>query len=64
MCIYRGRALVELFPDQMVFDGMAHGTLSNLIPLVLDDNAEEYSFGYEMGESTYDEDEEQEVVGS
>lgn len=64
MCIYRGRALVELFPDQMVFDGMTHGTLSNLYPLVLDDDAEEYTFGYEMGESTYDEDEEQEVVGN
>lgn len=38
-CIYRGRALVELFPDAFEFDGEAHGTLSQLYPLVLDDSA-------------------------
>ena len=41
-CYYRGKARAELFPDVLEFDGNALGTLSNLYPLVLDDNAEEY----------------------
>ena len=41
-CYYRGKALAEVFPDVLEFDGDAHGTLSNLYPLVLDNNAEEY----------------------
>ena len=41
-CYFRGQARVELFPDEIVFDGEHHGTLSSLYPLVLDDTAEEY----------------------
>lgn len=48
MCIYRGRSLIELFPDILQFDGETHGTLSNLFPLVIDDNAQEYYFGYDI----------------
>ena len=59
MCIYRGKALIELFPMQMQFDGEAHGTLSNLMQLVIDENAEEYNFGYVMGDESG---EEQEIV--
>ena len=40
-CIYRGQGRVELFPDKFEFDGEAHGTLSDLYPLVLDDTAQE-----------------------
>lgn len=38
-CYYRGQGLAERFPDVFEFDGNAYGTLSNLYPLVLDDNA-------------------------
>lgn len=41
-CYYRGQARVEMFPDVLEFDGDAHGSLSSLYPLVLDDSAEEY----------------------
>ena len=41
-CYYRGQARIELFPDVFTFDGERYGTLSDLYPLVLDDNAEEY----------------------
>ena len=41
-CYYRGKALAEWFPQVRPFDGEAHGTLSNLFPLTLDDNAEVY----------------------
>ena len=62
-CYYRGKALVELFPDQLTFDGETHGTLSKLFPLVLDEEAEEYDFGLEFGpENIYDDEEEQEIV--
>lgn len=40
-CYYRGMGLVELFPNTFEFDGDTYGTLSNLIQLTLDDNAEE-----------------------
>ncbi len=40
-CYYNRQALVERFPDVFEFDGNAVGTLSDLYPLVLDDNAEE-----------------------
>ena len=59
MCIYRGKALIELFPEQYLFDGETYGTLSNLIPLVIDENSEEYNFGLFMGD---DNGEEQEIV--
>ena len=59
MCIYRGKALIELFPDILQFDGDTHGTLSNLFPLVIDENAEEYNFGLIMEEESG---EEQEIV--
>lgn len=55
MCIYRGKALIELFPVQLQFDGEAHGTLSNLIPLVIDENAQEYHFGYSFNPRNSDE---------
>lgn len=48
-CYYRGQAKVELFPNQLTFDGETHGTLSNLYQLVLDENAEEYNFGLAFG---------------
>ena len=55
-CYYRGKAKVELFPDQFIFDGETHGTLSSLYPLVLDENAEEYNFGLDFGpEGIYEE---------
>ncbi len=54
MCIYRGRPLIELFPGHLRFDGETHGTLSNLYPLVLDDNAREYFFGYDLYNFGYD----------
>ena len=41
-CYYRGHARAELFPDMIVFDGEMHGELTNLYPLVLGDDAEEY----------------------
>lgn len=41
-CYYRGRALAEWFPDTLLFDGETHGTLSRLLPLVIDDDAEPY----------------------
>ena len=41
-CYYRGQARAELFPDMIVFDGEMHGELTNLYPLVLGDDAEEY----------------------
>ena len=41
-CYYRGQARAELFPDEFTFDGERHGTLSQLYPLVLDDDAVEY----------------------
>ena len=41
-CYYRGRALAEWFPDTLRFNGETLGTLSQLIPLVIDDNAEVY----------------------
>lgn len=64
MCIYRGKALIELFPDQMLFDGEAHGSLSNLLPLVIDENAEEYYFGYiiDPDDNPFN-NEEEEIVG-
>jgi hypothetical protein len=34
-CYRRGRAVIEYFPDEFTFDGEAHGTLSNLYPLVI-----------------------------
>ena len=49
LCIYRGKARVELFDDIFEFDGETHGTLSNLYPLVIDENSEEYYFGYTFG---------------
>lgn len=56
-CYYRGQARAELFPDVFTFDGERHGTLSQLYPLVLDDDAEEYmpeidvpGFDYNHGE--------------
>lgn len=61
MCIYRGKALIELFPTQIQFDGETHGTLSHLLPLVIDENAEEYNFGYSFGNN--DSGEEEEIVG-
>lgn len=39
-CYYRGQGHVELFPDEFNFDGETYGTLSDLYPLVLDENAE------------------------
>lgn len=39
-CYYRGKALAEWFPVTLRFDGETHGTLSQLIPLVIDDDAE------------------------
>lgn len=41
-CYYRGKALAEWFPLTLTFDGEAHGTLSALLPLTLDDGAEVY----------------------
>ncbi len=41
-CYYRGRALAEWFPDTLRFNGETLGTLSQLVPLVLDDNADVY----------------------
>jgi hypothetical protein len=41
-CYYRGKALAEWFPQTLTFDGEAHGTLSALLPLTLDDGAEVY----------------------
>ncbi len=41
-CYYRGRALAEWFPQELTFDGEAHGTLSGLFPLVINDGAEVY----------------------
>ncbi|MBR6121683.1 MAG: hypothetical protein IKQ05_04755 [Prevotella sp.] len=62
-CYYRGKALVELFPNMLTFDGETHGTLSNLYSMVLDEDAEEYNFGFEFGpEEIFDEGEEQEIV--
>jgi len=48
-CYYRGRGYMELFPDTIVFDGGRHGTLSQLYPLVIDDEAPVYEpdFDYE-----------------
>ena len=40
-CYYRGKGLVEVFRNRFEFNGEAYGTLSNLIQLMLDDNAEE-----------------------
>lgn len=45
-CVYRDKALVEQFPTVFEFDGNAHGSLSDLYPLELDDNAEEVWPGY------------------
>ena len=62
-CYHRGKALVELFPNELIFDGETHGTLSNLYQLVLDDDAEEYDFGLGFGsDDSYEEEEEQELV--
>ena len=41
-CYYRGRALAEWFPDTLRFNGEALGTLSQLVPLVIDDDADVY----------------------
>ena len=41
-CYYRGKALAEWFPQTLTFDGEAHGTLSALLPLTIDDGAEVY----------------------
>lgn len=54
LCIYRGKARIELFDDIFVFDGETHGTLSNLYPLVIDKNSEEYNFGYSFSEDSDD----------
>lgn len=35
-CYYRGQALLEWFPDTLAFDGETHGTLSDLLPLVIE----------------------------
>ena len=32
-CYRQGQAIIEYFPDEFVFDGESHGTLSNLYPL-------------------------------
>ncbi|MBO4811450.1 MAG: hypothetical protein J5552_07775 [Prevotella sp.] len=42
-CYYRGRGLAEIFPTYYFFDGDAHGSLSHLEKLVLDDDAREYA---------------------
>jgi hypothetical protein len=34
-CYKQGNAIIEYFPDEFIFDGEAHGTLSNLYPLHL-----------------------------
>jgi hypothetical protein len=49
-CYYRGQARAEVFPDVIVFDGEHLGTLSNLYPLVLDENAQEYLPDADFGE--------------
>jgi hypothetical protein len=54
LCIYRGKARIELFDDIFVFDGETHGTLSNLYPLVIDENSEEYNFGYSFNQDSDD----------
>ena len=41
-CYYRGRALAEWFPDTLRFNGETLGTLSKLVPLVIDDDADVY----------------------
>lgn len=41
-CYFRGQARMELFADSIAFDGAMHGTLSQLYPLVLDEQAREY----------------------
>ena len=42
-CYYIGQARTELFPVTFTFDGERHGTLSQLYPLVLDEDAEEFT---------------------
>jgi hypothetical protein len=62
-CYYRGKALVELFPIMLTFDGETHGTLSNLYKMEIDENAEEYDFGLTFGpDEIFEEEEEQEIV--
>lgn len=41
-CYYMGEGLTEVFPEYFAFDGEAHGTLSKLVKLILDENAFEY----------------------
>lgn len=48
-CCYIGKALIEIFPEYFFFDGDAHGTLSNLVKLYLDENAREYAPWDEIG---------------
>ena len=48
-CCYVGEALIEIFPVYFHFDGDAHGTLSDLVKLYLDDNAREYAPWDEIG---------------
>lgn len=41
-CYYRGEARADWFPDAIVFDGEALGTLSDLYPLVIDSSSMPY----------------------
>ena len=36
-CYHQGQALIEYFPEVFTFDGEAHGTLSDLYPLEIED---------------------------
>ena len=54
-CYYRGTGLMEVFADTLTFDGGMHGTLSDLYPLVLDEQASEYQpiFNLDDGRNPY-----------